>query len=380
MTHLSIPTTRKARLGPKLRRATLADYEQIAQLEGRHGHGENSYEEWSHVWLANPLYRELRDGWSIGWVLEDEHHQIVGSVGNIPLLYEFEGRRIVVATSRYWVAEAEYRSASLLLVDELINQRHVDLYLTNTVSVASMAFLSIFKCQRVPVGVWNESAFWITNYNGFVESFLALKGYPLGKPLSYPLAAVAFVKDRLTKKGLGGRDVEVNCCVVFDERFDDFWMELKRRSPRVLLAVRTREMLEWHYKYAMSRNQIWIATVVDGTRLIAYAVFDRKDKRRIRLKRVRLVDYQSLDGDTALLQPLLAWAVRRCRDEGIHILECRGRYLEQGDLLDVIAPYRCELPTWVYLYRANNPGLARSLEQRSAWAPSLFDSDASLGR
>jgi hypothetical protein len=376
----SIDGKRKPRRGLKLREACFRDYEQITLLGSRYEHGERSYEEWSHLWLGNPVYRELQSNWNIGWVLEDDQSRIVGSMQNIPLWYEFGGKRILAASGRSQVIEPPYRSASLLLLDRLINQPHVDLYLNTTVTAAGMAGLSAFPCQPVPVGVWDKSAFWITRYQGFLESFLALRHYPLAKALSYPISAVVFLKDRLTKTALGARDVEVKACPSFDDRFDDFWLESKRLHPHLLWAVRKREFLEWHYKYALANNQLWIATVVDGSRLVAYAVFDRRDKPSIGLTRARLVDFQSLNGDPTLLLPLLSWALRRCKDEGIHVLEYVGRWLEKGELLDAIAPYRRRLPTWRYLYRANNPGLAEALRDPRVWAPSLFDGDASLGR
>jgi hypothetical protein len=371
---------RKPGRGLRLREASFGDYEQIALLESRYWLHTKNYEEWSHLWLANPLYREIQADWCIGWVLEDENGRIVGSMENIPLLYEFEGRRVLAATGRAWVAEPEYRSAALLLLDHVINQPHVDLYLNTTFSVASTPAVTVFKCTRVPVGVWDRSAFWITNHRGFLRSLLRLKGYPLATPLSYPLGAAVFLKDRLTEKALGSGDVEVKVCSAFDERFDDFWVDLKSRSPHLLLAVRTREVLEWHHKFMLLNNRIWIATIADRHRLLAYAVFDRRDKRSLGLKRVRLVDFQSLDGGTALLLPLLSWALRKCRNEGIHVLEYFGRWLEQGELVDTVAPYRRRLPTWIYAYRANNPELAKSLERPRAWAPTLFDGDASLVR
>src|SRR5712664_4553395 len=129
---LQVPTT-KPRRGPKLREARFEDYEQIAALESRFGLAVKPYNEWVHLWQGNPLYRELKTGWPIGWVLEDEDGKIVGSMGNIPFLYELDGKRILVASGRSWVADLAYRSASLLLLDSLIEQRHVDLYLNNTV-------------------------------------------------------------------------------------------------------------------------------------------------------------------------------------------------------------------------------------------------------
>jgi hypothetical protein len=376
----SLKRGRKPRRGPTLRAASFEDYEQIDRLGSRYGLKAKSYEEWSNLWLGNPLYREVQDRWSIGWVLEDEDHRIVGSVGNIPVSYQLGERGILAASSHSWVAEPEYRSAALLLLDNLINQRGVDLFITTTNSAASTPGTDAFQCARVPVGVWDESAFWITHHRGFVESFLTLRNYPLAKPLSYPLSAAAFLKDRLTGKAWGGSDVEIKACPAFDERFDEFWVELKARCPHLLLAVRTREVLEWHYKSLLSSNRLWIAAVVDGPRLVAYAVFDRSDKPSIGLKRVRLVDFLSLDGGAALLLPLLSWALRKCQDEGIHVLEHFGRWLEKGALLDRIAPYRRRLPTWIYVYRANDPGLAERLKDPRVWVPSLFDGDASLVR
>lgn len=375
----SVRRGKKPRRGPQLRPASFADYEQIDRLGSRYGLKAKSYEEWSNLWLGNPLYREVQAGWDIGWVLEDEGHRIVGSVGNIPVSYQFEGRSILAASSHSWVAEPEYRSAALLLLDHLINQRGVDLFITTTNSPASTPGVDAFQCTRVPVGVWDESAFWITGHRGFVESFLTLRKYSLATPLSYPLSAAVFLKDRLAGRAWGARDVEVKACPGFDERFDEFWVELKRRSP-LLLAVRTREVLEWHYKSLLASNRLWIATVSDGSRLTAYAVFDRSDKSAIGLKRVRLVDFQSLDGDTATLLPLLSWALEKCRAEGVHVLEHFGRWLEKGGLLDTIAPYRRRLPSWIYVYRANAPGLAERLRDPRVWAPSLFDGDASLVR
>jgi hypothetical protein len=369
---------KKPRQAPKLRQASFKDHEQIASLESRYGLVSKGYDEWSHLWLGNPLYQELRDDWSIGWVLEDEHQRIVGSMCNIPLLYEFEGKRILAASGRHWAVEPAYRSYALALLERVVNQNSVDLYLNNTVTAEVTGLLNIFGCPRVPVGAWDETAFWITNYQGFSESFLILKNCPLAKALSYPLSAAVLLKDLVSSKALRESDVEVKACPSFDERFDNFWAEFREHNLHLLLAVRTREMLEWHYKYALLNRRLWIFTVVDGSRLLAYATFERKDKPQFGLKRVSLLDFQSVDGSTALLAPLLASAVKRCREEGIHVLENVGRWMGQGELMERLAPYRRKMSAWSYVYRANNPKLAESLRDPRAWAPSLFDGDASL--
>ena len=364
--------------GPKLRETSLDDYDQIASLESRYGLAAKTYEEWTHLHLSNPLQSGRQPGWPIGWVIEDGDKQIVGSVGNIPLSYEFGGRSILAVTGRGLVAEPAYRSMSLVLLDHLINQPGVELFLTNAITPASAPAFSALECVRVPVGQWDESAFWITHYPAFFKGLLAMKNLGWAKPLSYPVSALAFLKDRLTKTALREGDVEVKACTGFDDRFDEFWETLKRNNPHRLLADRSREVMKWHFKYALLENQLWIGAVIDGDRLAGYAIFDRRDNVNFGLKRVRLVDFQSLDGTTALLSPILSWALRKCHDEGIHMLQNIGQWLDKGDLIDNVAPHRRKLSTWTYVCRANNPNLAGGLRNRDAWSPSLFDASASL--
>jgi len=397
---LQVPRT-KPRRGPKLREACFGDYEQIATLESRFGLPVKPYNEWVHLWQGNPLYRELKTDWPIGWVLEDQDGKIVGSMGNIPFLYELDGRRILVASGRSWVADLEYRSASLLLLNNLIRQSRVDLYLNNTVGTNSVAAVTALGCSRMPVGIWDEVAYWITNYRAFFDSIIAMKNYRLtkpfafpswegswtrlkalrsrlSKPLSYPLSAAAFLKDHLTKTSLRESDVEVKPCTDFDDRFDSFWEDVKRNSRHLLLAVRTREVLEWHFKHALLCNRLWIVTAVDGPRLVAYAIFHKSVDPRSGFKKVKLADYQSLEDGTSMLGPLLSWALRRCRSEGVHMLEHTGRWMEKGQFIETAAPYRLKLSAWSYFYHVNNPELREILNSRQLWTPSFFDSEAAL--
>jgi len=76
--------------------------------------------------------------------------------------------------------------------------------------------------------------------------------------------------------------------------------------------------------------------------------------------------------------PILLWALRKCGQERIHLLENVGRWLEKGEWVASAAPYRRKLATWTYFYRAAKPGLAHSLMDRGVWAPSLYDGDATL--
>lgn len=364
--------------GYKVREAGFEDYEQISALQARYGLGVKDYEDWSQLWLGNPLYRQLQSRWPIGWVLEDTEGRIVASIGNLPLPYEWNGEGIVASSGTSWVAEPAYRGASLVLLDRVVNQPRVDVYLNSTVTKESQPAIEALQCLRVPVGLWDERAFWITNYRGFSASLLRKKSTPAAELLSYPLAAASWLKDRLKRPKALKTSVAIEACTGFDNRFEQFWQELRTRRRDQLLGVRSCEVLNWHFGDPLRKKRLWIGAVSSHGRLAAYAIFDRRDNRKYGLKRVRLMDYQSLDGSDEYLGPLLSWGLERCAKAGVHMLENVGRWLEEGEVIANSAPYRSALYAWSYFYRTDNAHLTGHLQARSAWAPTLFDGNSSV--
>jgi hypothetical protein len=364
----------------KIREAVFEDYHQIAELQIRNGLLARPYEDWRAIWIGNPVYRQRGGQWPIGWVLETEDGRIMGSIGNIPLTYYFRGRELRAATSCSWVVDAAYRSCSMPLMSYLMRQKDIDLFICTTVSSASeSSYRSAFQFSRVPVGTWDKSAFWITNYRGFSENALTMKWFRLPKAMSYPVSAALFCWDRVRDLELRTNSAisEIEPCSRFDDRFDAFWEELKRQKQH-LLAVRTRETLTWHFRYSLMRQNLWILAISKGSRLIAYAIFDRLDNPALGLKRVRLVDFQALNGYERELGSALSWVLRKCREEGVHVLENAGCWIGRHCLPEIPGPYQRSLSCWMYYYRAMDQNLSETLLSPSAWAPSSFDGDASL--
>lgn len=161
----------------------------------------------------------------------------------------------------------------------------------------------------------------------------------------------------------------------FDDRFDEFWEELKNENPDLLLAVRTREVLEWHFAYAILQNSLWVWTITRNSRLAAYAIFLKATKFGV--TRVTLVDFQALKGNASLLLPMISAALARCRKEGIHLLENPGLGFNESGI-NQLAPYRVRTGSWCYFYKPANRELAQALSNPAAWAPSLYDGDASI--
>jgi hypothetical protein len=364
----------------RMREASVEDYGKIAALHIRHGLATKPHEDWKALWRDNPVYKHWNGQWPIGWVLENGNGEIVGSVGNMLLAFQFRGRELRAATPVSWAVDERYRGDSMLPVRQVMRQRDIDLFLTTTVSSRVEPIVRLFRLVRVPVGTWHKSAFWITNYRGFSQIALRMKSVPLATVMSYPVSAALFCRDRVKDIGMRvhGSTCEVELCAEFDSRFDDFWEELKRQSDDVLLAVRTAETLAWHFRDRLLRQSAWVLAVPKGSRLIAYAIFDRQDNPALGLKRVRLVDFQSLNGSEEALRSALCWMLQKCREEGIHLLEVTGGWLNRPDSSEILPPHHRTLPSWAYYYKANCESLGAMLKDPRVWAPSSFDGDASL--
>lgn len=366
---------------PKLREARFDDYPQIAALASRFELHTENYPAWTHLWTNNPASRISQSGIPIGWVLDIGDGAVGGYLGNIPVAYELQGRRFLAATTRAWVVDTPYRSYSPLLLATYFQQPNVDLFLSTTVNPLSEPAYSSFQSSRLPVGAWDRTLFWITNYKGFVASYLRKSNTTIAGPLSHPLAAGLFVRDSIMRSRFRITSaVTVEPSAGFDSRFQSFWEALRVRKPNILMADRSRESLDWHFKFALQQNRAWIHTVAGKSGLLAYAVFLRHDFSQVGLTRMRLVDFQCIEEDksTDLLTAMLATAVDRCRQESIHMFELVGVTPGLEGKLQSCSPHSRPLGSWLAYYRAKHPGLAQALKDPDVWEPSLFDGDSSL--
>ena len=368
---------------PRLRELRLDDYPQVAPLESKYGLGLKSYQQWSHIWLKNPAYEELKENWTLGWVLEGQAGQIVGAHENIPLFYQFGKRRIIAAQGRGWVLEPAYRGYSLWLLMSFFEQKGVELCLDTTAGPEASRADTALGALRVPAGVWDHDVFWITNYSGMLSGWLKRKMPArisfLSKPLACSLSPLLFARDRLKRqrleRSMDGYSIEFSSG--FDDRFDELWEELKRQNRNVLLAFRTCSVLQWHFAYALKQKQLWIVTANRSGRLIAYAIFLKSRDVAGGLDQVTLADFQTIGGDPALLLPMISAALDRCRQERVHLLENIGCSFETSGV-NQAAPYHRRLPWWRYFYKPASSELKQVLMSASAWAPSIYDGDATI--
>jgi hypothetical protein len=363
---------------PQLRNARFEDYAQIARLESSNDLETQPEKDWRSVWLDNPLWPRLSDRWPMGWVLEDSAGGIVGSVLNVPSLYNFRGRELICANGRAWCASAEYRGFALMLMDEYFNQEGADLFVNTTVGPMALQILNELSV-RVPTGDWESVAYFITGYRGFARKALEKLRVPMSGLFAGPAGMALRLKDAIAGKSFPAAPagVVIEQAVDFDSRFDDFWRELLRMNSGKLLAVRDRASLAWHFSIPLRRKRLWIVTASRNGRIGAFCIFKRHDQAQ-GIRRMRLIDFQTIEPESDLLPALLKTAIGRCAAEEIDILDHLGCGLPKMRRFEELTPYRQKLSNWPFYYRATDPALHKELAAAEVWDPSSFDGDASF--
>jgi len=102
--------------------------------------------------------------------------------------------------------------------------------------------------------------FCITNYRGshsvWLKRHMPQTLTSLVAPLCYPFTAALFLKDTLALRAIKGdlRELVIECRTAFDQRFEQFWEDLRTENSNVLLAVRSQEVLQWHFSDALLQN------------------------------------------------------------------------------------------------------------------------------
>jgi acyl transferase domain-containing protein len=359
----------------EVREAVFTDYEKIAALLVRNGLVVKGREEWEHLWRSNPVYQQ-HSGWPIGWVVE--HGQdIVGFLGNIPLKYHFKGRQILASGLHAFALDSSHRGLGLVLLNRLLEfAPDVEYFVGSTANSNSSKVLDRLGVGRMPVGDWEHSSFWITNYDGFVRSALSKKRWP--NPLSHVASPALKVYDKILKNPWPHQRLVFIQQTTLGESFDHFWQELLAARPDSFLADRSSETLNWHFKCSLAQGKAWIVTHEVNSRILAYAVFQRQDYEEIGLKRMRLVDYQALPGTGDSLTSLLAWGLHECQAQGIHMLEAFGFHPQKQQIIDRLAPHRRKLSSWTYFHKIASSTLQEQLRDASAFDPCQYDGDASL--
>src|SRR5258708_5264971 len=134
-------------LNIRIRPAVFADAEAIKRVHEGNGMGCLDVVEWRYCWESYPFAHEFHDV-PIGWVLEADGVGVVGTIGNIHMLYHMGDRSLKAAIATAWAVDAAYRGKGMQLATTFFRQAGVDLRLNGSANPNAARVLTGLRIPR----------------------------------------------------------------------------------------------------------------------------------------------------------------------------------------------------------------------------------------
>ncbi len=337
------------------------------------------------LWRTNPAMQAAKTKPALGWILEDSG-EMVGFFGNVPRLYEFDGKPVIASDASLWGVDENFRSETPRLAEAYFGQTNVDLLLVTTAIKPTRRIFERHGASPVPQPDLDQVLYWVIDGGGFVRAGLRKKG--LGGMASFFGGAFGGMALNARLR-LGGRrpfapldGITIIKPDEIDAGFDDLWRRKIKEYPGRMLANRSAVALKWHFSVGrdcgLSRVICLHGPGEGGGRLEGYAVVVREDAPEIGLKRLKVADLFVAGDDAAAVSALLTAAFEYGIAQRCHVLEVIGLPENLRACVKTHKPMQRPMPTFPFYFKAASPDLSAPLARADGWYVTPYDGDSTL--
>ena len=342
-------------------------------------------EYWKRLWESNPALKDFSESFPPGWVGEKSGH-IVGYIGNIPFRYSLNGNTVKVVAGHKFVAEKGTYPLAKRLINEVVTQPAIDLIISTTAEKSTHVLCRRFhKFVPLPEMFGPAVYFWVIRGSALVRAILLKKGFPLplatlgGFLAGLPVSVLGRVKKVRAVPQMEDEQCNSITAEQIGESFNELWERVSRKSPK-LLAYRDADTLKWYCGLLNDNGEVTIVTLKSGGVLRGYAVLQRADSRKLRLRRQIIIDVFFENGDEQVARRLFMHCGRIARDAGADVLEAPHLSPELAAIArssGTIQRHALTSEYASYLYHGERH--AEALSSPATWSLGPYDGDAMLG-
>lgn len=382
MPHAPRPQSEASEVRAKLREATFADFDGVMALRRTVGWSPDSLENWERLWRHNPAWSKMQFTPPIGWVLEAQG-RVVGYLGNIPLIYHYDGRTLTAVSGSGMVVEPTYRASTLSMNAAFYGQKSADLFLTTTAIGAVGRIARAFKCDSLPQADYDSLLFWVLQPGPFAKMVMKkLEVRPSLAGMGSMITSLAARADRVLRRrrpagASSGLEIKEITVEEIGDEFGCLWREKLKETLR-LLADRDPATMRWHFTIPGDAGLTHVLCCYKNARLLGYAVVRHEAPNEVGLKRSIIADMLAKDDDPAALTSLWVAAYDRAKQAGSHTFEVLGFPPAIRQICSSWHPYVRKYPACPFYYKAANTDLHQTLADGNLWYASPFDGDTTL--
>jgi hypothetical protein len=367
--------------GPvRLREVEFADCAAVSALKSIHKLSADSPANWQRLWKDNPALEDS-GGMPMGWVLEGREG-IVGYIGNIPLRCFYRGTALKAATTHALVVQPGYRMFAGQLVGAYFRQEQVDLLVSTSTNESAGAIYRAFKGRPLPQQDYGTVLYWVLDSRGFLEGVrrkldldgaLATMGTSVG---AWVLRAEQALRRRGPVKSAQKHKIREVLPAAIGDEFDAFWRRKLTATTR-LITDRSAAALRWHFDIPGDRRKPMVLRCDRDGKMAGYVVV-LTNAVEGGLRIASIADMVAEDEDSLVHREMLRAAIEYARRTKHHVVELLGFPRAIRSTCLEWHPYARTFPSSPYLFKANHPGIQRSLESEDAWYATPYDGDATL--
>ena len=368
----------------RLRYARLEDGRQLAKFLTHQGlimptKDRDIDNHWRRLWVENPaiLYKEGNS--ALGWVLEHKHN-IVGFFCNLPRLYYFRNKQIIISVASQWALEKKHRRKIHQLASAYFEQKNTDMLIATTANNSAGRIFKYYGAQKIPQLDYEKILYWVVRPDKFIHAGMVKKKFPqffnsviskMGFPVKRAIDTFKFHKPKGQKNGVTIIDVKD-----IDEQFDDLWVR-KSSNYSGLLACRDSINLRWHFMNLTAEKKVNLLLSNKG-RLRGYGIVLGNKTQDMKLRRLQIVDLFVENDDEMIVNDLLCAAYDFAVEKKYDILEWKGMPSQLRKIALQHWPLRRNILQWPLYYKIkSNEFLSKTISPNN-WYVTPFDGDTTI--
>ena len=350
----------------KIEKVLFEDYGKISELNKRNNLITLNKHDWINLWSNNPYFNHT-NGWIIGWKLLDKG-KIVGACLNIPFIFELRDKEFLAAICNNYVIDKNYRSFSLKLRHLFLNQKGIDLFITNSANTKSEKIMEAFKAKKISQQDYQERLLFIVNKPRFLFNYI--KSLIINEKNLYKRNIFQPIQKEEVKKN--------NITFHLKENFDNDFIQLTKELNDLgnLRSSKKLEWLKWKYNRYIEKKKFYVVKIYKDQSFLGFIAMISNIDKKYNLKKLSIVEIVISDKEHELLKVSLKYCIVVSKKFNFDVIDVIGYKKSKRVVIEKLGFIKKKSKNFNFLVKSTNSQLNFELfENKENLDLSLADGD-----
>ena len=331
----------------EIEKVLFEDFEKISELNKRNNLITLNKDDWINLWNKNPYFGQTNE-WIIGWKLLDKE-KIVGTCLNIPFIFELNNKEFLAAVCNNYVIDKNYRSFALKLRHLFLNQKDIDLYITNSANTESERIMEAFKAKKISQQDYQKRLLFIVNKPKFLFNYI--KGLIVKDKNFSRKNNFQYIKEEEVKN----KNITFHLKENFDNDFIQLTKELNNFSN--LRSSKKLEWLKWKYNQYIERKKFFVVKIYKGQNFVGFIAMISNMEKKYSLKKLTIVEIVISDKENDLLNDSMKYCIDVSKKFNFDVIDVIGYKKSKRIILEKLGFIKKKSKNFNFLVKSTNSQL-----------------------